>query len=102
MFKCERGLKIILYYIRTYCIALVASNEGLSSQLGFIMIMSRENNTSIILNFDFCKKRATRRIQYREICTLKDASEDVCALKYALERILQRLLPIPIFTEARN
>ncbi len=98
-----KNLEINFIHRRACCDASFAANKDLSSQLGFIIVISDKNNTANILHFNsFKNKRTARRVLGSKIYAFGDAFDNTYSLKYDLEHIFKRHVPIQMFTDSKS
>ena len=89
--------------IRVYLDPSFASHNDLSSQLGFIVILTDNFSRVNILHFKFYKsKRCTRRVLGNEIYEFTDSFEYAYMMKYKLENILRTHVPLQMLNDSRS
>lgn len=90
-------------HIRAYSDASFATNADLTSQLGFIIVMSDASHKSNVLDFNSYKsKRATRSVLGAEIYAFADGFDYAFTMKHDLESILGKQVPLQMFTDSKS
>lgn len=90
-------------HLRVYADASFSTNDDLSSQLGFITLLSDNEGQCHILDYSSKKsKRVVRSIMGGEVCAFMDAFDSVFTLAADLELIYARKLHIYMFTDSKQ
>lgn len=75
----------------------------MSSQIGYIILLCDNQNSCHILHYSSKKnRRITRSILGGEVCAIAEAFDAAYTLKYDLENILKRKIPLTMFTDSKS
>ena len=84
--------------------ASFANNKDLSSQIGFVIILTDQNQTTNIIHWSLIKcKRVTRSVLASELYALAHGFDIRAAIKSTIEKILQiDTLPLILCTDSKS
>jgi hypothetical protein len=84
--------------------ASFANNKDLSSQIGFVIILTDRNQSANILHWSLIKcKRVTRSVLASELYALAHGFDIGAAIKSTIQRILQlEQLPLVLCTDSKS
>jgi len=86
-----------------YTDASFASNDDLTSQLGYIILLCDKSNRCHVLQYSSRKsKRVVRSIMTGEMYSFTDAFDCAFMFKHDLETIYQQRIPITILTDSKQ
>jgi Reverse transcriptase (RNA-dependent DNA polymerase) len=89
-------LKLVAYTDSSF-----SNNEDLSSQLGYIIFLSDSTGACQPLYYSSHKsKRVTRSVLGGEVMAFADGVDMAVMLKHDIERMLDRTIPIQVFTDS--
>lgn len=90
-------------HIRAYADASYATNDDLSSQLGYIVLLCDNSNACHVLDYASKKsKRVVRSIMGGEVYAFMDAFDMAFVIKKDLERVLDTDLSIIMLTDSKQ
>lgn len=102
-FLSYRKLELESVHIRVYSDAAFATNDDLSSQLGFLILLADENDRCHIIEYASKKsKRVVRSIMGGETYAFMEAFDAVYSLKDDLAALLDRKLEIRMMTDSKQ
>lgn len=110
--KAKAGRDLALYYpmldrqtlrLRVYADASFAGNADLSSQLGFVILLCDASGRSHVLSYGSRKcKRVVRSAMAAEVYALAAAMDEAFTLRYDLEMLYRRRVPLNLFTDSKQ
>lgn len=90
-------------HFRAYADASFASNDDLSSQLGYLVFMCDKDDVCHILDFSSKKsKLIVRSIMAAEVYAFVDAFDAVMILAHDLWKTLDQEIPLYLFTDSKQ
>jgi len=90
-------------HFRVYADASFASNDDLSSQLGYVAIFCDAEDRCHVLTYTRKKaRRIVRSIMAGEVYAFADAFDAAYILKHDLERVYRQPLPLVMLTDSRQ
>lgn len=90
-------------HLRVYADASFSTNDDLSSQLGYIILLADRDGYCHVLDYSSKKsKRVVRSIMGGEVCAFMDAFDSVFALAADLEMVYGRKLEIYMYTDSKQ
>lgn len=96
-------LELESVHLRIYADASFSSNDDLSSQLGWIILLCDEANNCHVLDFSSKKsKRIVRSIMGGEVCAFVDAFDYAFMMMKDLNTMLGKVIPIFMFTDSKQ
>lgn len=104
----QRGLRyqplqLDSLHLRVYVDASFASNDDLTSQLGFISLLCDDSNRFHVLDYSSRKSRRTvRSIMGGELYAFTDAFDAVITVSNDLATAFQKKIPIRILTDSKQ
>ena len=89
--------------INLFTDAAFANGENLTSQIGFLVILSDGSNAANILHYGSSKcKRVTRSVLAAELMALVHGFDQAFVIQHTLHEILGRNLPIDAYVDSRT
>ena len=86
-----------------YSDAAFANNFDLSSQLGYIILLTDKNNAAIPISFKSYKsKRVTRSVLSAEVIAFADLFDQAFTLRSQLEHAINRSVPLHLMTDSKS
>jgi hypothetical protein len=84
--------------------ASFANNKDLSSQIGFVIVLTDRNQDANILHWSLIKcKRVTRSVLASELYALAHGFDIAAAIKLTVQKILQlEQLPLVLYTDLKS
>lgn len=90
-------------HLRVYADASFASNDDLSSQLGYIVLLCDRMDRCHVLTYSSKKaRRFVRSIMAGEVYAFADAFDAAYIIKHDLERIYRQRLPLVMLTDSKQ
>lgn len=90
-------------HLRAYSDASFANNDELSSQRGYIVLLSDGDNNCHVLSYSSKKaRRVVRSIMAGEVYAFADAFDTAFILKHDLERIYHQHLPLVMLPDSKQ
>jgi len=110
--RSQKGCDVALHYhpldisglrIRAYADAAYATNKDGSSQVGYLELLCDESGRAHILSFHSRKcRRVVHFIMAGEVYAFTAAFDEAFIIRYDLERLYGRHIPINIFTDSKQ
>jgi len=110
--RAQKGRDMALHYppldisglrIRAYADAAYATNKDGSSQVGYLVLLCDESGRAHILSFSSRKcRRVVHSIMAGEVYAFTAAFDEAFIIRYDLERLYGRHIPINIFTDSKQ
>jgi len=110
--RAQKGRDVALHYhpldisglrIRAYADAAYATNKDGSSQVGYLVLLCDESGRAHILSFSSRKcRRVVHFIMAGEVYAFTAAFDEAFIIRYDLERLYGRHIPINIFTDSKQ
>lgn len=89
--------------MRVYADASFATNDDLSSQIGYLVMICDKSNKCHIIDFSSKKSRRTvRSIMAGEVCAFMDAFDAAYMLRSDMQEILGVEIPLLMFTDSKQ
>eukprot|EP00168_Porphyra_purpurea_P020863 TRINITY_DN895_c0_g1_i6.p1 TRINITY_DN895_c0_g1~~TRINITY_DN895_c0_g1_i6.p1 ORF type:complete len:1091 (+),score=259.84 TRINITY_DN895_c0_g1_i6:1132-4404(+) len=89
--------------MRTYADASFAGNRDLSSQVGYVVLLCDASGRSHVLAYSSRKcKRVVRSAMAGEVYALTAAMDEAFVLRYDLETLYRRHIPLTIYTDSKQ
>ena len=90
-------------HLRVYADASFANNPDLTSQLGYIVLLSDKTGKCNVLHFaSYKSRRVCRSFLGAEVYAFADAFDYVYVMKHDLEQILDKRIPLQMFTDSKS
>jgi len=90
-------------HLRFYADASFASNDDLSSQLGYIVLLCEGHSRCQVMTYSSRKsRRVVKSIMAREVYAFADAFDAAFIFKHDLERIYDQHLPLVMLTDSKQ
>lgn len=90
-------------HLRVYVDASFASNDDMSSQLGFIILLCDDHNRFHVIELSSRKsKRVVRSIMGGELYAFTDAFDAVATIAIDLSHAFRRKIPVRMFTDSKQ
>lgn len=100
---CYPALERGALRLRVYADASFAGNPDLSSQLGFVILLCDTSGRSHVLSYGSRKcKRVVRSAMAAEVYALAAAMDEAFTLRYDLEMLYRRHVPLNLFTDSKQ
>ena len=104
----NRGLKFVKLNINTlqllaFTDASFANNKDLSSQIGYVLVLSDASNKANIIHWSSIKcKRVTRSVLASELYGMTHGFDIGAAIKSTLDKVLQVSVPLVLCTDSKS
>jgi len=104
----KRGLKFVKLDVNTlqllvFTDASFANNKDLSSQIGYVLVLSDASNKANIVHWSSVKcKRVTRSVLASELYGMAHGFDISVAIKSTVDKVLQINLPIVLCTDSKS
>jgi len=106
--NATRGLKFVKLDINTlkllaFTDASFANNKDLSSQIGYVLVLSDGSNKANIIHWSSIKcKRVTRSVLASELYGMTHGFDIGTAIKSTLDKVLQVNIPLVLCTDSKS
>ncbi len=98
-----RKLGLDSLHIRAFADASFASNQGHTSQLGYIVLLCDKHDNVCVLHYaSYKSRRVARSVLGAETYAFADAYDFAYCAKRDLEDILDRTVPLEIYTDSKS
>src|SRR6266480_2395057 len=83
--------------------ASFANNKDLSSQIGFVIVLTDKNNQTNVIHWSSIKyKRITRSVLAAELYAMAYSFNKGMVIKTTIEKILSRSIPLTVYTNSKS
>ncbi len=98
-----RKLDLKSVHVRAFPDASFATNHNENSRLGHIVLLCDKQDTTCVLHYaSYRSRRVASTVLVAEICAFADEYDFVYWSKRDLECILDKTLPLEIYTDSRS